>query len=199
MNRVLVSCTSDHAAVCVKALTIVNEDKDLAYVVHHRCDCRGLPLLVGEVVKQYNIEESSKCLVSQIQERDKKYLPLPYTPTRWGSTLKTMEGLMQKAECEEVSVPSGYVEVMGTIKVITSHIFPLERDEATLFDEYDELITMTGELKRLRTGPSLYALGMYIDYYYPCLIDKSGLVAIAGYLNPRTREGVGEMYDADIL
>ena len=88
LNRVLVSCTSDNAAVCVKALTIVNEDKDLAYVVHHRCDCRGLPLLVGEVVKQYNIEESSKCLVSQIQERDKKYLPLPYTPTCWGQYQK---------------------------------------------------------------------------------------------------------------
>ena len=105
---------------------------------------------------------------------------------------------MQKAECEEVSVPSGYVEVMGTIKVITSHIFPLERDEATLFDEYDELITMAGELKRLRTGPSLYALGMYIDYYYPCLTDKSGLVAVAGCPNPRTREGVGEMHDAGV-
>ena len=49
LNRVLVSCTSDNAAVCVKALTIVNEDKDLAYVVHHRCVCHGLSLLVGEV------------------------------------------------------------------------------------------------------------------------------------------------------
>ena len=57
---------------------------------------------------------------------------------------------------------------------------------------------MTGELKRLRTGPSLHALGMYIDYYYPCLTDKSGLVAVAGCPNPRTREGVGEMHDAGV-
>ena len=104
---------------------------------------------------------------------------------------------MQKAGCEEVSVSSGY-EVMVTIKAITPHIFPLERGEATLFDEYGELITMPEELERLRTGPPLCALKMYINHYHPCLTDKSGLVATAGYLNPKTSEGVREMYDGGI-
>ena len=44
------------------------------------------------------------------------------------ANIKNNGGLMQKAECGKVGVPGGYVEVMGTIKVITSHIFPLERD-----------------------------------------------------------------------
>ena len=198
LNRNLISCTSDNAAVCVKALTLVNERKDLARVVHHRCVCHGLSLLVGEVIKYYKVEKLNKRLVSKIQEIDKKYSPLSYTPTRWGSMLKTMEGLVKKAECEKVNVSNAYVELMTTIRTITLHIFPLESDKATLFDEYNELITMTEELKRLRTDSSLYALKMYINYYYPYLIDKSGLVVIAGYLNPKTLENVREMYDVDI-
>ena len=44
------------------------------------------------------------------------------------ANIKNNGGLMQKAECEKVGVLSGYVEVMGTIKGITPHTFPLERD-----------------------------------------------------------------------
>ena len=45
-----------------------------------------------------------------------------------GANTENNGGLMLKAECEKVSVPGEYVEVMATIKGITSHIFPLERD-----------------------------------------------------------------------
>ena len=44
------------------------------------------------------------------------------------ANIKNNGGLMQKAECEKVGVPGGHVEVMGTIKAIASHIFPLERN-----------------------------------------------------------------------
>ena len=79
-------------------------------------------LLVEEVIKHHDVKESNKCLVSQTQERDKKIFPLSYTPTYWGSMLKTMEELIKKTEYESASVSSGYVELIATIRTITSHI-----------------------------------------------------------------------------
>ena len=87
-NRILISCTSDGAAVCVKAVTLPNKEQGFAYVVRHRCVCHCPSVPIGEI-EHYSICEANKSLVeSKLLIRRTIH---QHTPNTLGSILRVME------------------------------------------------------------------------------------------------------------
>lgn len=185
-NIVISSITSDNAMV------LQNACRGIESVLHHRCASHCLNLLIKKYLDNYHIRDHISFFETVLKSSASKYKVVSYVPTRWYSLYGHVQSILQGfrdhlntchaqiAKMEEMLV---YLEVFNRANGL------LEKDSCTVFDEFSILCDMKERFQQIDSPISEFIVANY-DTMFKDYFDVSGIVGVAGFLNPQTRDKV---------
>lgn len=189
-NIIIASVVSDNASVLGAAFT------SIPGVVHHRCGAHCMNLLLHRYIKQFHIEDRARLFVQELTRLKPKTRIVYYVETRWYSMHAHLESLkfcyLEYGEKYHAQVD--YItNVLLYIGMMNKCLGALESDTCTVFDEVVSINDMCRSFSELSTEESAYILSTFKELYMN-YFDRKGILRVAGYLNPDTKEGTRKTF-----